>query len=350
MTKVEAKRNSSIELLRIIAMIGVIIIHYVTGGGGALNYVADNSLNKYYLIFSKSFSICAVNLFIMISAYFLSCTQKRKLSKVSELIFQVIVFRALFYGINIKLGATFSFSDMISSILPANYFVILYAVLYIISPYINILIQSISKEQLKKLVITLFIVFSIYNSFIDFFGSPTGLSTVGIGGSQAGYTIVNFVLVYTIGAYIRISELEISRKQSLSGIIICVFIIFLQALFENAFLGGDPTAWNYNHPAVVIMPVFVILLFNSFSFESKAINELAKATFTCFLFHGFFMSRIMVEKFVNGNIFILIMHQLGSAIALYLASYFVYKLYAFITKPLFKWISPKIDRLGKYIY
>ena len=344
------QRNSSIELLRILAMIGVIIIHYVTGDGGAIHYVAKSSFNKYYLIFSKSFSICAVNLFIMISAYFLSCTQTRKTSKIFELFFQVILFKGIFYAVNIATGETFSFSNMIYAILPSNYFVILYSTLYIISPYINILIKNISKEQFKKLLLILFVIFSIQTILVDFFGSPTGLSTIGFGGSQSGYSIVNFVLVYVIGAYIRINEMKITQKQSIFGIFICLFVIFLQATFEYIFLGGDPTAWNYNHPAVILMPAFIILLFNNLKFENKIINELAKATFTCFLFHGHFLSCLMAKNFVNRNLFILIAHQFGSAILLYLASYIVYKLYAFITNPIFKRMSPKINKLEKYIY
>ena len=345
------QRKSSIELLRIIAIIGVVILHYNNKGmGGGLKYVVDKSLNQKYLFFTESLFICAVNLFIMISGYFLSCTQKRKPLKVVELVVQVILFKIMFYIVNIALGQQFSLGNMILSILPANYFVMLYCTLYIISPYINILTKTISKENFKKLVLTLFIIFSLETILVDFFAFSSELSTISLKGSLSGYSIVNFVLVYTIGAYIRTNQIKITKKQALLGIFICLAVIFLQTIFENRFFGGIRSAWNYNHPAAILMPVFIILLFNHVNFESKTINELAKATFTCFLFHGFFMPRIMVERFVNGNIFLLIIHQFGSAILLYLASYLIYKIYAFITKPLFKWLSPKIDILEKYIY
>ena len=85
--KKKETRNSSIELLRIIAMMGVICLHYNSSiYGAALKLVTPNSLNQYYLHFIGSLFVCAVNLFIMISAYFLCQTQNRRSIKVLELI------------------------------------------------------------------------------------------------------------------------------------------------------------------------------------------------------------------------------------------------------------------------
>ena len=62
-------RQSNIELLRIISMLGIIVLHYNNSdmGGGFLHAVG---LNRFILMFLESIFICGVNLYILISGYF----------------------------------------------------------------------------------------------------------------------------------------------------------------------------------------------------------------------------------------------------------------------------------------
>ena len=65
-------RQSNIELLRILAIMGVIILHYnnpVIGGG--IKFVEKNSMNYYVLYLLESLFACGVNLFMLISGYFM---------------------------------------------------------------------------------------------------------------------------------------------------------------------------------------------------------------------------------------------------------------------------------------
>lgn len=92
-----SSRASNIELLRIITMFGVIILHYNNESiGGAFKYVAPSSLNYYVLDFLESVFICAVDLFVLITGYYMINTQKRSIIKPLKLIIQVIVFKLTF--------------------------------------------------------------------------------------------------------------------------------------------------------------------------------------------------------------------------------------------------------------
>jgi len=197
---IERKRNSSIELLRIIAEIGIVFLHY---NATAFKSVLNNSINYYALSFIESVFIFGVDLFIIISSYYLSQTNTRKLSKVFELLFQLIFFRVSIYFIQVFLEKTpFCIKSLISACLPINYFVILYLVLYIISPYLNVLMGNLNKKQLKIFFYIVFFLFSIWSYFVDvlnFFISCNGMSSVSADGAQSGYTIVNFVLLYIVG-------------------------------------------------------------------------------------------------------------------------------------------------------
>lgn len=234
---------------------------------GGFKYVTENSINQYFLYFTESIYVVAVNLFILISAYFLSATPKRKFVKVIELILQVSIFRLVFYLGGSVIGMVkFTVRDAFVYLLPANYFVILYVTLYIISPYINILIGKISKEDLEKLIIKLFILFSIWTSIVDVLESVlesnlSQLSTIGMYGSQNGYTIVNFILIYIIASYVRMYNPRPKKRNLMFGICILIFIIYSISITELKLGILSRTAWNYNNPLLVILACFLILLF-----------------------------------------------------------------------------------------
>lgn len=62
------------------------------------------------------------------------------------------------------------------------------------------------KEKEKRIIVLLGVLFLVYPMLVDLLkeisgNSFNGLSTIGAFGSQQGYTIVNFVVMYLIGAY-----------------------------------------------------------------------------------------------------------------------------------------------------
>lgn len=342
---IEAKtRNSSIELLRIISIICVIFLHYNHADiGGGFYYAQPGSLNYYYLQLTESFSICAVDLMIMVSAYFLSASQERRLIKVIDLMLQLILFRLAFYFMYVIAGTPFTMEAFISNLLPKNYFVILYCTLYIISPYINAACNNLSKENFKKLLITALLLFSVYSFAIDLLEmrvNTSQLSSVGMYGSQQGYTIVNFVLVYLVGAYIRRVGLNLSKGKALLGFVICLAVMYAAALM------GIGLFLNYNNPVVILMAAFILEIFTKLDLRSKLINELAKAVFTCFLFHTPFLSYLFIGYAASASLPVLVVHQLGSAVLLLLISYVVYRVYKLCSGWFFRLIGPAVGKIN----
>lgn len=347
------ERNSSIELLRIIAIMGVVILHYNNSGmGGAFYYVTEGSVNQYYLFFSESFFIYAVNLFIVISASYLSATNKRKAIKVAELLIQVISFRLVGYILpTIIIGERLSLKLIIECLLPANYFVILYLVIYILSPYINILIDSLSYKDFKKLICLLIFIFSIWTIIVDFLEnilekSINGLSTVGMFGSQYGLSVVNFTLIYFIGAYIRKMELKLSSLKAIALIVLIVFMIYISSIVECKLELEEIVTWNYNNPLIILLAAIIYLLFSNYHYNNKIINELAKAAFTCYLVHGYFINKVFIEEVVNKSVFVLMLHQIGVAMGIYILSYIVYKIYILCSRWFIRLITPMFDKIS----
>lgn len=349
MIPAKKERNSSIELLRIIAMFGVMTLHYNALVG--FTFVEEGSINQYFMYASESLFICAVDLYIMISSYFLCITSKRKLSKVMELILQVIAFKIAFYMVAVIIGEkTFSVGDFLGCLLPANYFVILYCVLYILSPYINLLILGLDKKAFTKLLVILLVIFSVWTIVVDFLevlvGAPAyGLSTVGSYGSQYGYSIVNFILIFFVGAYVRKNEISIHKKKILWLMLLVFVLIYCSALAEHKLGLSKISTWNYNNPLIILFSALVLLLFLRIKVKSRLINELSMGTFTCYLFHASFIPRLHIDEYVNKPLYILVLHQFISLTALYLVAYVVHKIYAFISRRFFTFMAPILDKV-----
>lgn len=95
------KRESNIELLRILATCAVILLHYnnPTIGGAVKNATGLN----YYILLLECLSVNAVNIFVIISGYFMCDNNKRFFSRPLELIIQVILVKFGFlFGSSIK--------------------------------------------------------------------------------------------------------------------------------------------------------------------------------------------------------------------------------------------------------
>lgn len=119
------ERKSNIELLRIFSILGVIILHYNNAQiGGGLRFAEANSINYLTLVTFESLFICAVNVFIIISGYFLIEKSSRNIWKIIELILQVMLINVAFYIINdCIIQKTFSLKKLLGSLIPNNYFV-----------------------------------------------------------------------------------------------------------------------------------------------------------------------------------------------------------------------------------
>ena len=349
------ERQSNIELLRILAIMGVIVLHYnnVSMGGGLL-YVQKGSLNFYVLYFLETIFACAVDLFVIISGYFMCRSNKRSLWKPIELIVQVIIFSLILYILSSLIkGNPITIKHLLGSLLPKNYFVILYSCVYVISPFINILFNKLTKRNINQMMTCALLLFSVYPTMVDviseFRGSQIiGLSSIGMYGSQWGYTIVNFALMYTIGAFISICDfkLKILATKNLL-LLMCVNTLFLMSWARlNDAIGvlGARSAWEYCNPFVIFEAVLILILFLRIDLGvSRFINKAASGAFTVFLLHGLFIKRLGIEYFVNQNIFIMIAHVLATMIGIYLICFLVHLVYKPISAHVFQWLSEKIQ-------
>ena len=337
-------RNSSIELLRIIAVLGVVILHFNGVYGNAFEYVETGAINDIALRYLESLFVPAVNLFVLISGYYMCSTYKRPVVKPIYLIIQVMVFGGICYLLSVVENGmgSFSYTSAARSVIPSNYYVILYATLYLVSPFINVALHHINEKQLKRFVVIFVLLFSVCPILIDVLQEILsiefqGLNPIGLLGDQNGYTIVNFILMYIIGAYIRITDIKWSVKKALFIMGVCSALLTVWSLVLPS------TAWSYCNPLVIVEAVAAFLLFKELSIKSLIINKASKAVFTCYLFHSYVVQHLPVKYIVQQNTLYMIALLLVSVIGTYLVCWCMYGIYSMIEKNILKRILKRLN-------
>jgi len=186
-------RQSNLELFRIICMIIIVFSHYGIHGFDLTNI--EYGFNR-YLIGILCFGQIGTIGFVLISGYFM-VDSKFTIKKFLKLIGQVLFYSwllLLIFGFCLEPQIPLNFSTLTRSIFPITFggywFVTTFVFLMILTPFLNKFIKSISKEDLKKLIMILVVSWCIIS----------GLLKIQFCFSELGY----FVLIYLIAAYIKL--------------------------------------------------------------------------------------------------------------------------------------------------
>ena len=210
-------------------------------------------VNYYSIIFTFLHSICviATNTYVLISGYFL-VNENFRLSKLIKIVLEVLFYSWLFFtivvfnrglsGLDVKL--------ILPSILPVTYigywFVSAYVAMYILMPIMNLLIRSITQKQFLGVLLILFCLFSLITSILP-------LSQI-MGIHRFGQSVVWFVVLYMIGAYMRLYVRRSSWKN------ISKKVLFCSILFMNLWWVVSTTiAYNFHMDIVHNERVQIIL-------------------------------------------------------------------------------------------
>lgn len=336
------KRQSNIELLRIVAILMVIILHYLNGSmGGELQHVVPGSLNYYLSHFIESLCIIAVNVFVLITGYFSYKKTQVKVSKVVNL-FLVMIFWGLLLSVVTVfwlLPQTINFS-LVKGIVEASlsqWFVVIYSILYLLIPFINKMINAIDEKSLRVILIINLIFFYVW---------PTLFTN--IPDSSKGYGIVNFINLYLIGAYIHKYHDEKVKLNKL----VALYLILTVITTVFSFVAGR--AYDYNSVFTLFSSVIFFEIFKSLNIGyNKTINRLAIYTFSVYLIdvNGYF------NKFLYRNLFrsneywndkLMIVNLLLAVIGIYIICILLDYLRTLIFGKAFNYLSNKVKlKIGK---
>ena len=316
------QRSSNIELLRIVAMFMVILGHYYVKGG-----FPDDSLmnaNKLLMQFLGSWSKIAVDIFVIISGYFL-VTQKFRWSKLVKFFsctyfWSLATLAAALCLLNLDVSKSM-IMKAVNPFTPLNWFARAYLILYIIFPLLNRLIKYISKVQLAVVIGVLTTVFYIV---------PT-IRGIALGGYLN--SLFMFTNMYFIGAYLRLytndkieSTIELVGGTSAAAFYATILVFDYMGRYDSYYVDKDHVMIfafvGCNIFGLIIATAIFVLFKNWHIAYNSFINTIATTTFAVYLIHdNGVLSAWLWNDLIQANRFYdsvwLIPHMLTTAVIIF---------------------------------
>lgn len=221
----KAKRNSNIELLRIISIILIIAHHYAIHGFdiSSLPYHYNQYIISILGLGGKLGVVC----FILISGYYM-CESKISIKKILKLIaetwFYMVIIGLLFILI-LKPIEPITKIDLIKIFIPIvynqNWFITDYILLMIVSPLLNILIKNLDKKLYKSSIFLGIIIWGVLPNFII--------------ADLSFNSFIYFILIYLIAGYIK-KYVNIESKKKYHNLFLAVLNYFIIILSSTTLI------------------------------------------------------------------------------------------------------------------
>lgn len=267
------KRMVNIEMLRLLAMMMVVSLHYLAKGELLEKLTGPLSAKGHLAWILESFSIAAVDVYVLISGYFLVETGfrcKRVISLVLQVMFYTCLLPILLVVTGILPVGEITFYNILQCIFPTNmlhyWFVSAYVLMFLFTPVLNAAVHGMGKKQLQMAIVILLIMESLSKTVI-----PVRLEL-----DNLGYDAYWFMVVYLIAAYIRLYGIPfLERKDKkgdravLSYIGACLGMYALTMLIRGAYLltgqfeNFIESAYGYNHLLTIGAAVALFYVFKN---------------------------------------------------------------------------------------
>ena len=243
------KRDANIELLRIVAMLMIITLHFNNQSKALLVLGEPASNVQIFATVLEAIAITGVNVYVLISGYYLS-SSKVRLSKVLLLILQVYFYTLLISGAMMIVGAySVKPEDKLDRALrylfPISsehyWFVTAYVIMYVLAPVMNAAVNALKRKQLKAVIIGLLTWFCFIKSIVP----------VKFGTDRMGYDFGWFICLYLIAAYIRKYDIVLFRDAKKSALVYLISVVVIAA-FSLVFYKINFDTGNFNYYAEIL--------------------------------------------------------------------------------------------------
>ena len=315
------KRDSNIELLRIIAMLMIIAHHFAVHGGFFFQdrQITGNMLILQWLSIGGKIG---VNLFVLISGYFLAAASGIRIQKAVTLWLQIFVYSVVLYLIFCLTGLTgFSLRGLVEALFPILskqwWFASSYFLLYLLSPAIN---RGLGKLSEKKHLLLLAVLAVFWYGIPVFTWLPERLRD-----------LLWFVFLYCISGYLR--RYNSAEKRSAAAWLTIGTALLLLSFGYAVILLGFAAKNRERYETVYFQTWQILMLLTAVPLllgfvrlkvgHSAWINRLAAASFGVYLIHDsnyvrYFLWRDLLNSAAYRDSAALIFYAVAAVVLVYL--------------------------------
>lgn len=281
------KRESNLELFRIITMLLIVAHHYVVNSGltaadGPI-YANPMSGRSLFLLLFGAWGKIGINCFVMITGYFM-CKSQITAKKFAKLVCEWLLYKYIIYSVFLISGyQAFSLKSFVLTIIPITRidtgFTSCFVIFWLFIPFLNLLIQKMNERQHIRLI--------LLGSFLYII-----LGTV----RQVTMNYVSwFIVLYFISSYLRIYPKKCFSNTKLWGILTFGFVmisaisvvacIWLGTKINRNMAYGFVT--DSNTFLAVAVGISAFMFFKNINIKyNRFINTVAASTFGVLCIHA----------------------------------------------------------------
>lgn len=287
--KIQDERNYGVDLLRIVAMLMVVLLH-VWGPGGILFEVKSGTAHYQAAWLLEIAVFCAINCYGLISGY-VGITSRYKYSNFVALWLQVTCYNVLitlYYYLTQP--NVVPFSSVVTAFFPVSnstfWYFTAYAGLFVLMPVLNRAVNSMTKNQLKGVVIALFVGLCVLPCIFNKDIFLTGW----------GYSFLWLAYLYITGAYIK--KYGFFQNKTWIAVLIYLGSVLLSwgiKLYEEYLAPAEYWAdiasgrvVQYSSPTMFLAGIALFVIFQNIKPPKalcKIISVIAPCTFGVYILH-----------------------------------------------------------------
>lgn len=317
-------RNSSIELLRIIAMFMILMHHFIVHNGYDVLKLPLGPERIFFQLVMAGGGKVGVVIFFSISAWFFldkEQTIKANLRRVwimeRELLFWSLILVAFYLVFD---RTDLGMKTMVKSVMPLSmslwWYATAYAIFLALLPFLSKGLKALGREYHLALAVTVLVIWGL-TSFIPKTLGDSALTGV------FGF-IYLFILISAYKWYMK--PLSTKRTWLTIGIGLGFFLLYTCASIALSLLGHNMKIYitgSWKLPAIMI-GLGMFLLFDSVTFHNRIINRIAQSAFAVYLVTDYAASEklLWVRLFNLKNLYqqpLAILQILGILLAIYVA-------------------------------